>query len=77
MKSYVAHNKTTGECELVVSEAEPTYESHGDTYTFAIGPFTARLDAQYYLDHTLYRSPSPITTDQARTMRLKETRHEH
>lgn len=66
---YVGHRIDTGAYEVIVTPVEPTQATHGTVYSHAIGPYVARADAQYYIEHTLHRSPVPLTPSQVRKLR--------
>lgn len=55
--------------ETIKSTTTPTQHTHGDKYAYAIGPFKCKKDAEFYIDNTLFNSPTPILPNKVAKMR--------
>jgi hypothetical protein len=63
-RPYVGRSIETGRLTVFRSRGKPTEETHGETYTYAIGPFRTVRGARYMADCG-ENNPHCVTVEQA------------
>lgn len=72
-RPYVGRSRATGRLEVFRATAQPTEESHGQAYRYAIGPFRTARGARFMATFGGNNNPHCVTVGDAERLAAKET----